>query len=69
MVEKVVILGLQPDRSYTASSGSSTFAVRSGVGIDPRISKGSAVMVRATNLPLTGDWTLKVTEDKGIATE
>lgn len=69
LIEKVIILGLAPDKSYTASVGSTSYAVRTGMGVDPRMRKGQGVVVRTVNLPLNGDWSLKISESKGIATE
>lgn len=42
--------------------------MRTGAGVDPRMSKGSAAVVRTVNLPLAADWSLVVTAGKGTAT-
>lgn len=68
VIEKIIILGLAPDRSYTASSGSTSYPVRTGAGIDPRMSKGKGVVVRTINLPLNSDWKLRIAQGKGTAT-
>ena len=60
VIEKVIILGLAPDMSYTATSGSTNYPVRTGVGIDPRMRKGKGVLVRTVNLPLNTDWKLQI---------
>jgi hypothetical protein len=39
------------------------------MGVDPRMSKGQAVVVRTVNLPLNADWSLKVEVSKGTAVE
>lgn len=61
-IERIVILGLPLDKSYTARAGSKSFEVLSGVGVDLRLAKGSAVVVRAVNLPIASDWSLRITE-------
>jgi hypothetical protein len=69
-IERVIILGLQADRHYTAtaSPGGARYAARSGVGVDARVPSGSGVVVRTLGLPLAHDWSLKVLEGKGTAT-
>jgi hypothetical protein len=63
LIERVIILGLPADKAYTArSSGGKTHAVISGTGVDVRLAKGAAVVVRAVNLPLASDWSLRITE-------
>lgn len=69
VVEKVIVLGLDPARSYTATGGKKSYPVRSGAGVDPRLSKGKAVLVRTVDLPVNGDWSLKITVGKGVAEE
>lgn len=70
VIEKVIILGLEPGRSYKAAAGKTSYAVRSGAGVDPRMRSGKGVVVRTVNLPVNGDWTLKVTEgEQSVATE
>eukprot|EP00879_Flechtneria_rotunda_P018748 GHRR01019680.1.p1 GENE.GHRR01019680.1~~GHRR01019680.1.p1 ORF type:complete len:236 (+),score=63.32 GHRR01019680.1:164-871(+) len=62
LIEKVIILGLPVDSSYSASSGGKRFSVLTGVGVDTRLAKGSAAVVRAVNLPVAADWSIHVTE-------
>lgn len=63
LIERVIILGLPADKSYTArSTGGKTHAVISGTGVDVRLAKGSAVVVRAVNLPLASNWSLQIVE-------
>ncbi|KAF6258577.1 glycosyl hydrolases family 31-domain-containing protein [Scenedesmus sp. NREL 46B-D3] len=63
LIERVIILGLPTDKSYTArSTGGKTHAVISGTGVDVRLAKGSAVVVRAVNLPLASNWSLQIVE-------
>jgi hypothetical protein len=69
VIEKVVLLGLAPDRSYTATAGKHSYPVRSGAGVDPRMSKGKATVVRTVNLPLNADWTLKVSQGGSVSVE
>lgn len=67
VIEKVIILGLDPASTYTAAAGSSKFPGRSGVGIDPRMRQGKGVMLRTVSLPLNEDWSLKITQGGGVA--
>lgn len=69
VIEKIIILGLAQDSSYTATAGKTSYPVRTGMGVDPRMSKGQAVVVRTVNLPLNADWSLKVAVSKGTAVE
>lgn len=61
-VERIVILGLSADKTYTASSGGKNFSVLSGLGVDLRLAQGSAVVIRAAGLQIASDWQLRVTE-------
>jgi hypothetical protein len=66
LIERVIILGLPTNKGYTATAGKSkSFAVEAGVGVDVRLAQGSAVVVRAVNLPLAADWSLKISQ--GVA--
>lgn len=61
-LERIIILGLPTDKTYTASSGSKKFSVVSGLGVDVRIAKGHAVVIRAAGLPIGTDWQLRISE-------
>lgn len=62
LVERLVLLGLPGGKSYSAATGKSrSFGVEAGVGADVRLAKGAAVVVRAVNLPVAADWSIKVT--------
>lgn len=68
VIERVIILGLPAGKSYSArSTGNKMHSVVSGAGVDVRLAKGSAVVVRAVNLPLASDWSLRLLE--GVAAE
>jgi hypothetical protein len=63
LIERVIILGLPSDKAYYArSTGNKMHTVISGAGVDVRLAKGSAVVVRAVNLPLASDWSLRILE-------
>lgn len=61
-LERIIILGLPADKSYTARSGSKSFPVLSGTGVDVRLAAGHAVVVKAAGLPVASDWQLRITE-------
>lgn len=69
VIEKIIILGLDPDRTYSATAGKHSHPVRTGMGVDPRMTKGKAVVVRTVNLPLNADWSLKIAESSGVVVE
>lgn len=71
VIEKIIILGLDTERShYTATAGSTSFPTRGGVGVDPRMGKGKGLLVRTVKLPVNSDWTLKIGAGKAaVATE
>jgi hypothetical protein len=63
LIERVIIIGLPSDKTYSArSTGNKMHTVVSGAGVDVRLAKGSAVVVRAVNLPLASDWSLRILE-------
>jgi hypothetical protein len=54
--------------SYAArmsGAGGRAFAVTPGVGLDARVAKGSAVVVRTLDLPLAKDWSLSISAAGG----
>eukprot|EP00878_Enallax_costatus_P028645 GHUV01030958.1.p1 GENE.GHUV01030958.1~~GHUV01030958.1.p1 ORF type:complete len:196 (-),score=32.13 GHUV01030958.1:100-687(-) len=66
-LERIIILGLPTNKSYTATVGSKSFSVLSGLGVDVRISQGDAVVINAAGLPIGSDWQLRVSEEVAAA--
>lgn len=61
-LERIVILGLPTNKAYTATVGSKSFNVLSGLGVDVRVLRGDAVVIRAAGISIGSDWQLRVVD-------
>ncbi|KAF8064543.1 PSL5 [Scenedesmus sp. PABB004] len=67
-IERIVILGLPEGRAVSATHNGKPLPVTTGAGVDLRLPKGAAVVVRAGGLPLAADWSVKITPGGATAT-
>lgn len=66
VIERIVIVGLAPDKAYTAVSGGQQYRVERG-GVDVRVQAGDGLIIRMPKLAVAEDWQLSISQGKVAA--